>query len=103
MYRGCRELWVQLCENGQKRTIVCDVILPMGQLPTKGVPEVLEREAHSEPLGYVRDDPIPEERPRFRLGTVTDGKNLRGPPGMSTETRERCFLNGTDLTVLHHI
>ena len=50
---------------GKKRTVVCDVILPMGQLPTEGVPEVFEGEAHSKPLGYVRDDSIPEECPRF--------------------------------------
>jgi hypothetical protein len=71
-----RELGIQFRETDGKPTIVCDVILPMGQLPTKGIPEVFEGEPHSKSLGYVRDDPISEERPRFRLGTVTDGEDL---------------------------
>jgi hypothetical protein len=88
--RACR--WRSLCaknvvsrkynyrKTGEKPTIVCDVILPMGQLPTKGVPEVLEREAHSKSLGYVRDDTIFEECPCFRLGAVTDCDNLKCHP-----------------------
>jgi hypothetical protein len=59
-----------------RRTVVCDVVLPMGKLPSKGVPKMFEREAHSEFLGYMGDDPISEECPRFRFGAVTDGEDL---------------------------
>jgi hypothetical protein len=52
----------------------------MGKLSTKGVPKMLKRETHSEFVRHLRDDPVPEERPRFRLGTIADGENLeRGP------------------------
>jgi len=59
-----------------KHTVVSDVVLPMGKLSAKRVPKMLEREAHSEFIRYVGDDPISEEHPHFRLGTVTDGENL---------------------------
>jgi len=49
----------------REHTVVCDVVLPMGKLSTKRIPKVLEREAHSKFLRYVRDDPIPEEYPHF--------------------------------------
>lgn len=80
MHGGCHELGVPVRETDGKPTIVCDVILPMGQLPPKGVPQVLEGEAHSKSLGYMRDNPISEECPRFRLGAVTDGENLKCRP-----------------------
>ena len=65
--------YVGVCE---KRTVVCDVVLPMSKFSTKGVPKMLKREAHPEFLRHMRDDPISEECPHFRLGTVADGKNL---------------------------
>ena len=67
-------------KTGGKPAIVCDVILPMSQLPAKCVPEVLEGEAHSKSLRYVRDNPISEKYPRFRLGAVTNGENLECRP-----------------------
>jgi len=48
----------------------------------------------------VRDNPIPEERPHLRLGTVTNGENLER--GLEL-IRGKRFRRGTDLAVLHHI
>lgn len=62
---------------GRKPTIVRDVILPMGQLPAEGVPEVVEGEVHSKSIGYVRYNPVSEKCSRFRLGAVTDSEDLK--------------------------
>lgn len=86
-----------------KRTVVGDVVLPVGELPTKRVPKVLKREAHSKFLRYVRDDPISEESPHLRLGTVADGQNLERRPESVQGSAGECFRRGTDLAVLHHI
>ena len=85
----------------RKHTVVGDIVLPMGELSTERVPKVLKREAHSNFLRYVRDDPISEERPHFRLGTVADGENLERHPRLVQGHAGRYF--GTDLAVLHHV
>lgn len=59
-----------------KHTIVCDVILPVGELSTKRIPKMLKREAHPKFLRHVRDDSISEENTHFRLGAVADGDDL---------------------------
>ena len=63
-----------------RRTVVCDVVLPVGKLSTKCIPKVVEQEAHSKLFRHVRDDPISEECPHFRLGTVAEGENLQRRP-----------------------
>ena len=49
----------------------------------------------------MRDDPISEERPHFRLGTVADGQNLERRPRLVQGYAGRYI--GTDLAVLHHV